>query len=279
MKFRRLLGKAQQYSRHPFWTCSLLSRRGSREPWRLFLVSEEGCSGGRKPGACPTRPQTGLWWVNGSLGGNCWAGLVNVVESSQRVKKGLRPATVHKEGDPQKMPVFRLFTLGEWSEPQILQAAANLGGIPGCFALPGVRSLPLCAPLPGTLCHLQLLSVRGSSDQALLALGQLSRFSLWALVGSSLPLHRAFSHWFLFVLAKHYCLYIIISEITCHYLDRGRVGALQLGGGIMFIDICIMYYVSCTYMEVSCGFLRDINGWTVLKESPLSFNSEEELSK
>ena len=33
--------------------------------------SEEGCSGGRKPGACPTRPQTGLWWVNGSLLGNC----------------------------------------------------------------------------------------------------------------------------------------------------------------------------------------------------------------
>ena len=57
------------------------------------------------------------------------------------MKKGLRPATVHKEGEPQKMPVFRLFTLGEWSEPQILEAAANLGGIPGC-----TRGPLLCSP-------------------------------------------------------------------------------------------------------------------------------------
>ena len=93
------------------------------------------------------------------------------------------------------MPVFRLFTLGEWSEPQILQAAANLGGIPGCKGGPLLCS-PWCpiiaivraitrdlVPLAAAFCP-WLLS---RSDQALLALGQLSRFSLWALVGSSLP--------------------------------------------------------------------------------------------
>ena len=54
----------------------------------------------------------------------------------------------------------------------------------------------------------------------------------------------AATHQFLFVLAKHYCLDIIISEITCHCLDRGRVGALQLRGSIMFIDTsCIMVHV------------------------------------
>ena len=54
----------------------------------------------------------------------------------------------------------------------------------------------------------------------------------------------AATHQFLFVPAKHYCLDIIISEITCHCLDRGRVGALQLRGSIMFIDTsCIMVHV------------------------------------
>ena len=111
-----------------------------------------------------------------------------------------------------------------------------------CFALPGVRSLPLCAPLPGTLCHLQLLL-----SVAPQLLGPSS--SGFGSTLSFLPLGLgrvilAATHQFLFVLAKHYCLDIIISEITCHCLDRGRVGALQLRGSIMFIDTsCIMVHV------------------------------------
>ena len=134
------------------------------------------------------------------------------------------------------------------SEPQILEAAANLGGIPGCTRGPLLCS-PWCpiiaivraitrdlVPLAAAFCPWLLSCL----DQALLALGQLSRFSLWALAGSSLPPPISS---YLFLLSTIASIFII-SEITCHCLDRGRVGALQLRGSIMFIDTsCRMVYV------------------------------------